>query len=232
MGVSSTLALSDPRAIFSQITPTHPDIWVLWDVSRSMRIKDVLPDRQRFALTAMEEALEALPSGRLGLIVFASDAYAVLPLTADREAFVFALRQAARLDLGEGTNLSAAVETALALAEPNTHILIVSDGAHNVPQSASLADLAEEAKKHQVTIHAVFIGAGSDQIFPTALKLLSEKTGGGYQEREFQLTYLIREERRLDPIFLGRYLWGLTIGIGLGMLVGMAIGGWFNVLTA
>ncbi|MCX7651307.1 MAG: VWA domain-containing protein [Bacteroidia bacterium] len=231
MGLVSSFALSEPRLSLVRSAHTQLDIWVLWDVSRSMRLKDVLPDRQHFALGAMERALQDLPVGRVGLIIFASEAYAVLPLTGDREAFRFALRQVSRMDLGEGTNLSAAIETALALAEPHTHVLLVSDGAHNVPQSSSLLYLAEEAQKRQIPIHSVFIGKGEEQTFPAALKLLSEKTNGRYQEGAFDLGYLAKKRAFRHTYDLAEFLWLAVIGMGLMVLMGMALGGWFNVLT-
>lgn len=232
VGSLVTLALSEPVLYRQQKGLYLPDTWVLWDISQSMRLPDVPPERRENALSQIEAALSHTPSGRLGLIAFAAEAYAVLPLTSDREAFLFSLQQTTRLNLGEGTNLAAAIETALALAEGTVQLLIVSDGANNVPGSSSLPALADIAKARRIPIHTAFFGKEGEQTFPQALRLLSEKTGGTYQENTLSFAPLLHPGRFTHTQTLAPYLWGATLIVGLGMLAGMGIGGWFSVLTA
>ncbi|MCS7154070.1 MAG: VWA domain-containing protein [Bacteroidia bacterium] len=228
-----SIALSRPHLRFLDKGERLPDLWVLWDVSRSMQETDIAPTRQRYAVESMEAALTHSVPSRLGLIIFASKAYAVLPLTEDKDAFLFSLRQVARLDLGEGTNLADAIETALALIENHpAEILIISDGAHNMPGTPSLAALAEKAHEQRIRIHTVFIGQEGSQVYPEALRLLSEKTGGAFQEKNINLTSLLLPQQYYQTYPLAPYLWlGVLIG-GLILLGAMAVGGWFSVLTA
>lgn len=231
LGGLGSIALSEPMLHLSVQRPCLPDTWVLWDISRSMRLADLTPNRQTIAAERMETALRSLPCGRLGLIAFAADAYAIIPLTTDREAFLFSLRQTLRLDLGEGTDLAAAIETALGLPAPPTQLLIVSDGAHNVPGSASLTLLADRAREQGVTIHTIFVGGEGEQAFPQALRLLSMRTGGSFQERDFTLEPLLQFQTQIALYPLASYLWLTIIIGGLLMLTAMALYGWFNVLT-
>lgn len=232
LGALASVALSEPIVHSRTKSPSLPDIWVLWDISRSMRLTDLSPTRQSFAMEKMKSAFESISYRRAGLIAFGAGAYAVLPLTADREAFFFALGQVSRIDPGEGTNLSAAVETALALAEGPSHLLIVSDGAHNVPGSTDLRALGEIARQRGMIIHSTFIGKENEQTFPQALRVLSELTGGIYRENEINLRDLLRPAETQVPYMLAPLLWTAIIGGGILMLAGMAIGGWFSVLTA
>ncbi|MCS7296921.1 MAG: VWA domain-containing protein [Bacteroidia bacterium] len=230
LGSIGSIALSSPHLL--RETSVSPGVWVLWDVSRSMRETDVPPDRQSFATEAMANAVLSLPSLRLGLIAFAADAYIVLPPTTDKEAFIFALRQVARLDLGEGTHLAAAIETALASEEEVEAYLIVSDGAHNIPGTVALQALASEAKHRGIVIHTIFVGSNGIQSFPLALRLLSQGTGGVYQERTFDLLPLFKLQPMRESYGISPFLWGVVIGGGLMMIGMMAWKGWFNVLTA
>ncbi|MCX8112249.1 MAG: VWA domain-containing protein [Bacteroidia bacterium] len=228
----ATVAVSAPHLHLTRESLVLPDTWVLWDISQSMRERDLSPDRQRFALDQVVSALEAAPIQRIGLVVFSAEAYAVLPLTTDKEAFLFSLRQSVRLDMGEGTNLAAAIETALALAEPSQQCLIVSDGAHNIPETPALSELAQVAQQRGIRLHTFLVGREGPQLFPAALQLLSQTTGGSYQEGGFRLDPLLIAAEYPQTYPLAPYLWIAAIGVGLAVLGGMSLGGWFSVLTA
>lgn len=231
MGILGTLGLSEPVLILPESDKSTP-VWVLWDLSRSMRQTDVSPNRQRFALRAMESSLPQNLPLPMGLIVFSHTPYAVLPPTLDREAFLFALREHARIDLGEGTNLAAALEIAIQLAEGKAHIFLVSDGAHNKPETPSLRALAQLAKERNIRIHTAFVGnEESEQTFVDALIYLARETDGTFQRGTFTLSIFYAQKAN-SRIPLMPYLWGSMLLIGVAVLAGMAIGGWFNVLSA
>lgn len=233
----ATLALSHPVVRIPASSPDLPSVWLLWDVSRSMKAQDRLPNRQAYALEQALEWLKAVEqkhlSGAIGMIVFARSAYPMLPLTTDREALRFALQQATRLDIGEGTDLSTALLTASALSEPGHVWIIVSDGAHNLPGTPSLEALARRAAAQGISIHTVLIGTEGPQLFPEALQRLSALTGGSFHQNQFPLQDLLRveedSERRYPlqmPLVFAAIL---TLLVGIA---GMAILGWFSVLSA
>lgn len=115
-----TLALSRPTLYLHATRPTLPPTWVLLDLSHSMDNTDVLPSRRRFAVALLEGLLDSaarLPGpSKFALIGFAEQAYAVLPPTSDLAAYRFGLAQTARLRLGEGTDIAAALQVLLAVA--------------------------------------------------------------------------------------------------------------------
>lgn len=99
-----TLALSRPILRWQAVQPRLSPTWVILDLSYSMGEADLPPSRRRFALALLNAWLDSLAeravSAQLGLIVFAAQAYPVLPLTVDREAYRFALAEVGRLRMG------------------------------------------------------------------------------------------------------------------------------------
>ena len=62
------------------------DIVIALDISNSMKATDVAPDRLSRAKQFVFKLVDQLKDDRLGLILFAGNAYAQMPLTFDREA--------------------------------------------------------------------------------------------------------------------------------------------------
>ncbi len=235
IGLSLLLALAEPVWIYPATRPKLPPLWVLWDVSHSMRNADLPPDRRRYALALWEKALDTLRAHeaqtKMGLIVFARGAYGLLPLTSDIESFRWALRQAIILDLGEGTDLAEALEMALSNSEPGMHLVIVSDGAHNNPLSADLREITSLAEARAIPIHALWVGQDSATTFPQALQYLSERTGGRFWVNAFTLRLLYRYET-LPTLYPLQKTMIISALAGI-FVMGIALSvGWFNLLSA
>ncbi len=235
IGLSLLLALAEPVWIYPATRPKLPPLWVLWDVSHSMRNADLPPDRRRYALALWEKALDTLRAHeaqtKMGLIVFARGAYGLLPLTSDIESFRWALRQAIILDLGEGTDLAEALEMALSNSEPGMHLVIVSDGAHNNPLSADLREITSLAEARAIPIHALWVGQDSATTFPQALQYLSERTGGRFWVNGFTLRLLYRYET-LPTLYPLQKTMIISALAGI-FVMGIALSvGWFNLLSA
>ena len=62
------------------------DIMVALDVSNSMNAEDLTPSRLQSAKRSIQKLLENLHGDRIGLIVFAGNAYVQLPITTDYAA--------------------------------------------------------------------------------------------------------------------------------------------------
>lgn len=231
----ATLALSRP---YLRITRTTylPPLWVVVDVSPSMKEKDRLPSRQAFVLERLRLWIDSLEAGGfpapVGLVLFGENAYEVLPLTSDREALRHALDGLSGVEVGTATNLSDALRLLLEVAVPGQAALILSDGAHNIPFESPLPRLAEKLREKGVVLHTVFVGQEGRQRFPEALELLAYTTGGSYQSNRLDLAPLLQKAPQtvevplISALWMGALLWGL-----LG-LAAMAIGGWFSVLCA
>ncbi len=156
------------------------DIIVCLDVSNSMLAQDLSPNRLERAKFALEKMIDKLQGDRLGIIVFAGEAYVQLPITTDYSA--------AKLFLGgintqmvptQGTNIGAAIRKALEGfskdLEKNKTIVIITDGENHEPDAV---EAAEEAAKAGILINC--IGVGSENGVP--IPMVTNGVVNGYRK--------------------------------------------------
>ncbi|MFQ5697877.1 MAG: VWA domain-containing protein [Myxococcota bacterium] len=122
--------------------PPHPsgaaaDVILALDTSRSMDARDTAPSRLRRALRVARRVVEASAGSgaRLGLVLFAGDAYVALPLTQDADALWTYLRTIdTDMITRPGSDLARALEVASSVFDPDSsrprEILLLSDGEH------------------------------------------------------------------------------------------------------
>ncbi len=92
------------------------DLVVALDVSASMRCEDVRPSRLTRSIETIQRLLPQLEGNRLAVVVFAGDAYPLLPLTTDLSAVgVFLEGVEAGMVAQPGSNLERAVNASLEL---------------------------------------------------------------------------------------------------------------------
>ena len=92
------------------------DVIIALDVSRSMLVSDLTPNRLTLAKQKIKHLIKLLNAERVGLILFSRTAFVQCPLTRDRAALELFLADvdAESLSAG-GTNLAAAVQQALTM---------------------------------------------------------------------------------------------------------------------
>ena len=83
-----TVALARPRAeAGTKLEKTvGRNVMFALDISKSMRVADVKPDRLSQAKIVIYELLDAMPNERIGMIGFAGTPYVYAPLTVDHSA--------------------------------------------------------------------------------------------------------------------------------------------------
>lgn len=146
------------------------DIFVALDISRSMLAQDVLPNRLAHAKKMIHQLVDALPSDRVGLILFSGSSFVQCPLTRDRNAFYMYLDQIDSDTIASGTTaLDKAIEQALSAfkesgTQKNKLLLIFTDGEDF---SSNLDALKQEAHTQGATIFT--IGVGTPQGAPIPL---------------------------------------------------------------
>ncbi len=87
------------------------DIFVVIDLSRSMKAMDVIPSRLEKVKFELSRFVDNQSSNRIGIIAFSNKAYMQVPLTYDRDAlqlFIHSLQT--ELIPGQGSNLCAGLE--------------------------------------------------------------------------------------------------------------------------
>ncbi len=113
--------------------PAGLDLVVALDVSRSMRARDLEPDRLGFARAALARLARRAVGDRLALVAFAGEAKVVTPLTDDGQAFLDLVERVDPTDVARGgTDLGAALDAALALLSGSPAaggaVLLLTDG--------------------------------------------------------------------------------------------------------
>jgi Ca-activated chloride channel family protein len=140
------------------------DLVVALDVSDSMRCPDLTPSRLQRALTTIERALPLLEGNRLAVVVFAGDAYPLIPLTIDLDAAaVFLEGVEPGMVALPGSNIERAVNASLELlpAEGDGRVVVlVTDGENLQGDTKAAADALSEASVGVLAVVAGTEGGG------------------------------------------------------------------------
>ncbi len=144
------------------------NLLIALDLSRSMRVPDVKPDRLSQAKLVIYEMLDALPNERVGIIGFAGSSYLYAPLTVDHRAVRETVDQIDETwaPLG-GSDLASAVSLAIdtlkKTGQKNNALVILSDGEKH---DDNLDEMIAEAGRSGVYILAVGVGTEDGDYIP------------------------------------------------------------------
>jgi len=138
------------------------DIVVALDLSTSMNAVDFQPDdRLHAARTVLDDFITRRPNDRIGLVVFAGDAYTQCPLTLDHDVLRDILGQVRTGAIADGTAIGNAVATSLnRLRESDAKskvVILITDGDSNAG-NVSPIEAAQMAKELGVQVHAIMVG--------------------------------------------------------------------------
>lgn len=162
------VALANPQigTKLEEIKREGVDIVIALDVSNSMKAEDFKPNRLERAKRAIEKLVENLKSDRLGIVVFAGDAFIQLPITSDYSAAkLYTSTINTNTVPTQGTAVGEAIEISIKAlnhdGEKNKAIIIISDGENHEDDAVKAA---KEAVSKGIVIHT--IGMGSTQGAP------------------------------------------------------------------
>lgn len=148
------------------------DIFIALDISNSMLARDVAPSRLESAKLFAQRLVEKLKGERIGLILFAGNAYLQMPLTTDYAAAQVFIRSASP-DMAptQGTSFADAIELAeKSFGEDNQHqraLVIISDGENHEPDAL---ERAQTANNNGMVIFTVGVGTKSGEFIPITVK--------------------------------------------------------------
>jgi len=150
----------------SEVKRKGIEMIIALDVSNSMMAEDILPNRLENAKRAISKLVDRLENDKIGLIVFAGDAYIQMPVTTDYQAAKLFLNSInTQIVPKQGTAIGSAIHLAMRSFTPNSEksraIIIITDG-ENHEEDALAA--AKEAAEAGIIIHT--IGIGSPQGVP------------------------------------------------------------------
>jgi Ca-activated chloride channel family protein len=137
------------------------DIVVCLDVSNSMLAQDLTPNRITRAKLALEKMIDMLEGDRLGLVIFAGEAYVQLPITTDYSAAkMFLSSIGPGMVPVQGTKIGEAIKKAsesFANDEgKNRAIIIITDGENHENEAI---EAAEEAHRKGIMINTIGVGS-------------------------------------------------------------------------
>jgi len=135
------------------------EIIIALDVSNSMLAEDIKPNRLKRAKQMVSKIFENNQTDRIGLVVFAGDAFVQIPITSSNSVDVFLSSINTETVSIQGTNITKAIEMSLAMfdktSDSEKFILIFTDG-ENHEQKA--IEVAKKANKSGIIISTVGIG--------------------------------------------------------------------------
>lgn len=161
--VSIVFGLSDPMvgSKLDNVKRKGVELVIALDVSNSMLAEDVYPSRLEASKMAIEKLVDKLSNDKIGLIVFAGDAFTQLPLTADYVSAKMFLEGISTQSVPvQGTDIGKAIETGIRSfssveGEKNKVLVIISDGENH---EEGLNEMAAEAAKKGIIIHTIGMG--------------------------------------------------------------------------
>jgi Ca-activated chloride channel family protein len=130
------------------------------DISNSMLAEDVVPSRLDKSKMLVENLVDKFDNDKIGLIVFAGDAYVQLPITSDYvSAKMFLQNITPDLIQTQGTNIADAINLAMhtftQADKVGRAIVIITDGEDH---EGGAEQMAAEAKKQGINVFVLGIG--------------------------------------------------------------------------
>ena len=205
---SLIVAMARPRTVdVSSKTKTTQgiDIVMAIDVSGSMLAKDLKPNRMEALKRVAADFVQERPNDRIGIVVYASEAYTKTPVTSDKPLILDAINSI-KYDnvLQDGTGIGMGLTTAVNRLKDSKAksrvIILLTDGVNNAgfiePETAS--DIAQQ---YGIKVYTIGIGSNGMAESPYAyapngrgflyrmmpveideklMKSIASKTGGKY----------------------------------------------------
>ena len=173
---SLIIAMARPRTVdVSNQTKTTRgiDIVMAMDVSGSMLAKDLKPNRMEAIKDVAADFAEERPNDRIGLVVYASEAYTKTPVTSDKAVVLEAIKsikydQVLQDGTGIGMGLATAVNRLKDSKAKSKVIILLTDGVNNAgfiePETA-----ADIAKQYGIKVYTIGVGTNGMAESPYAL---------------------------------------------------------------
>ena len=173
---SLIIALARPRTVdVSSDTKTTKgvDIVMAIDLSSSMLAKDLKPNRMEALKEVATKFVENRPNDRIGIVVYAGEAYTKTPVTSDKAIVQEAIKDI-KFDnvIQDGTAIGMGLSTAVNRLKDSKAkskvIILLTDGVNNAgfiePETAS-----QIAKEFGIKVYTVGIGSNGMAQFPYAV---------------------------------------------------------------
>jgi len=157
------------------------EVMIALDVSNSMMAQDVQPSRLEKAKQVLSKLVDGMTNDKIGLIVFAGDAYTQLPITVDYvSAKMFLSTISPQLVPRQGTAIGSAIDLAIKSFGPKSEsgraIIVITDGENHEDDAIGAAKLAAE---NNIIVNVIGMGKtdGSPIPIPGTMSFWKDKDG-------------------------------------------------------
>ena len=164
------LALAQPQmgTKMEKIQRKGIDVMIALDVSKSMLSQDVVPSRLEKSKLLVQTLLKKLDGDRVGLVIFAGNAYLQMPLTVDYSSLLLYLRSINTNSVPtQGTIITDALEQSEnafnATDKKHKAIIVITDGEDH---EENAIDKAEELASDGTKIFTVGVGTQNGGTIP------------------------------------------------------------------
>lgn len=147
------------------------EVIIALDVSNSMMAQDIQPNRLERAKRAISKMVDKLNNDKVGLIVFAGEAYTQLPITTDyASAKLFLSTISTDIVPIQGTAIGSAIQLATRSFTPDSEaskaIIVITDGENHEDDAVTAANTAKEMG---ITVHTIAMGLPEGAPIPVSL---------------------------------------------------------------
>lgn len=213
-------AMAGPRwgSHYQEVSQKGVDIMILVDVSPSMLVEDVKPNRLERARREIIDFIKVVQGDRIGLVAFSGNSFVQCPLTLDYGACqMFLLDLSPNLIPVPGTDIGSAIETAITSfdmqAKTDKVILLITDGEDNEGKGL---EMAEKAGAKNIKIFVFGIGNTSGGPIP-----LGNGQGGFKKDKKGKLVLSKLDEeglRKIASVTGGDYVHSIAGDLDLDIL--------------
>lgn len=145
------------------------DITMVLDISGSMLAEDLKPNRLNAAKDVIDEFVQARVSDRIGLVVFARDAFTQCPLTVDYAVLRNLLNEIKSGMIEDGTAIGNAIANGVnRLKESKAKskvMILLTDGVNNAGEVDPIS-AAQIAKTFNIRVYTIGVGTRGEAPYP------------------------------------------------------------------
>lgn len=155
------------------------EIMIALDVSNSMLAEDYSPNRLERAKLAISKLVDKLHDDRIGLVLFAGDAFVQLPVTTDyvsAKMFLSSISTSSVAVQGTaiGEALALSIKAFSSQSENSRAIIVITDGENHEDNPV---DMARQAAEMGIKVFAIGVGSTEGKPIPMNGELLTDKDG-------------------------------------------------------
>jgi len=195
------LARPQSSTDWENVTTEGIDIMISLDISSSMLARDFNPDRLEAAKNVAMEFISGREYDRMGLVVFAGEAFTQCPLTTDRSVLLNLFRDIKSGMIEDGTAIGNGLATAVSRLKDSNAIsrvvILLTDGENNSGEIAPVT-AAEIAKTFGIRVYTIGVGTVGTAPYPV-------QTPYGVQLRQMEVKIDEKTLQEIAGITEGRY---------------------------